>query len=347
MANIDVRTIHASADLIQLVIQAGGDPKRSGKTWSCACPLHGGKNPSGFNIYQAKDGLRWKCFTRECGGGDSIAFVMKWQNIDFGHACKFIMGDNQIDPIVLEEIIEQRETWLAQEEVEKTIRIEENLLRLRVEKKWIEYHLNEDGNLLWENEGVPEMWQGIWQLGYCPDFRYSIRREEFHSPTITIPMFTAGWEIMNIRHRILNPAVKGNKYRPQYYEIPSTPFIADPDLKLGEGKYGIICEGEKKAMVTYITIDEPDIQVIGIPGKEWLKDGGIKKYISDMERVYICLDPDAKEEAEEMAYMYRDVARIIDLPFKIDDLILKYGLRSSDLKQLLKTTRRPTEKNKK
>jgi hypothetical protein len=82
-------------------------------------------------------------------------------------------------------------------------------------------------------------------------------------------------------------------------------------------------------MVTYATLNSDRWQVIGIPGKNNLKIG--KKLLhSD---VFICLDPDAQDESIDLARMTH--GRIVDIPGKIDDLILDGVLDKRILQNLI------------
>lgn len=340
---IDIAGIKSRVDLVTLVELAGGQPDKNGTGWRCACPIHHGDNPTGFRIYNQENGLRWKCFSGKCGGGDSIAFVMAWQGIEFGAACKYLSGENGIDTESMVRIAEQRAEWLVEKLQDDILQAQEAIRQLQEARRWVAYQdelKNDEGAIrLWMAAGIPREWQYIWQVGYSADYRYwdSKLKQEAHSPSMTIPMFSAGWKCGNIRHRLLQPINPVDKYRPEYSGIPAEPFVSDPDMALGQGSELIICEGEKKAMVTYLTLDRPGVQVIGIPGKTYR---GVEKYGADVEQVYICLDPDAQHEANIMAGLFGDRARVIDLPYKIDDLVVQYGMDKFDIQNLLRTARR-------
>jgi DNA primase len=342
----NVDDIIRNTDLLALVELAGGKMSKSGRSWSCACPIHGGTNPNGFNVYTGKNGLRWKCFTDSCGGGDSISFVMKWQKIDFMRACQYLTGDNGIDPVQMAEISAQRSEWLKKENEERERIAQETIKQIENDKRWLTYSdylkNNEDAIRLWLRAGIPQEWQYLWQLGYDPEFKYWIRktRQEHISPSLTIPLFSSGWQCSNIRHRILNPVDPKDKYRPEYFGVESEPFIADPDLPKGEGKMLIVLEGEKKGMVTYLTLDIPGSQVIGIPGMKWNKDGALKAFGTNIDEIYICYDPGATKEAEEAAELFDGRARVLDLPYKLDDMIVQYKLDKLAVRGLLSGARK-------
>ena len=63
-------------DLVDTIRKAGGDPKYAYGEWRCACPIHKGENENNFSIYDQGDKQRWKCWSRDCGQGDVIDFIM-------------------------------------------------------------------------------------------------------------------------------------------------------------------------------------------------------------------------------------------------------------------------------
>ncbi len=94
MLNLD--PVFERADLVSLVERAGGKPRRSGKGYACACPLHGGDNDTAFSIYTSDgDDNRpmWHCFTGCQAGGDAITFVQHWQRLEFAEAVEWLAND--------------------------------------------------------------------------------------------------------------------------------------------------------------------------------------------------------------------------------------------------------------
>jgi len=84
----DVNAVIQNANLRQLVERAGGNVDNHGR---CACPLHGGENETAFSIFHKEGKDYWKCHTGDCGGGDVITFVQRWQGLDFKGACAFFL----------------------------------------------------------------------------------------------------------------------------------------------------------------------------------------------------------------------------------------------------------------
>jgi hypothetical protein len=181
---------------------------------------------------------------------------------------------------------------------------------------------------------VPDFYQEFYKLGYDPDRVVFSDAAEWHTPTMTIPIFEAQtWNVLNVRHRLLKPPKPGDKYRPERSGLPQSLFVADPDTPLC-GKT-LITEGEKKAIVSFITADDPMLQVIGIPGKNPNKE--LLSKLEQCEPIYICLDPDARGEADKLAgELGAKKCRILELPMKIDDMILKFGLGKSWMKKAMR-----------
>jgi hypothetical protein len=331
--------ITRNADLVSLVEKAGGQPKKSNSEWRSFCPLHGGHNPTSFAIYNESGKQYWKCFTRaECGGGDAIDFVMKWQGIQFLQAIEYLGGGRQIDRAEMAKFAAERAERAARELENQIARAQTTLAELRQAQNWIYYHdqldQNEEYRQLWNVRGVPDVWQDLWYLGYAPCFTASTPMGLWKTPTLSIPIFAEGnaTDPVSLRHRLLNPPAPGDKYRPERPGLKAAPFVADPENKPDNV---LVVEGEIKAMVSYITLDSTKWQVMGIPGKRIFHD-----LIPQLRgrQVVVCLDPDALPEAEEMA---RAVSgRVLEIQFKIDDAINAGMIDKDMLRQLIRASRK-------
>jgi len=161
-------------------------------------------------------------------------------------------------------------------------------------------------------------------LGYDPCHIVWTDNGEWQTPTYTIPIFEPeSWNVLNVRHRLVNPPKPNDKYRPERSGLPAAFWIADPDKALKNTT--LLVEGEKKAMVSYITADNPELRVVGVPGKTPSVEQLVK--LRDCDPVIICLDPDAHNEVIKLVEILgRKRCRIIELPEKIDDLILRLRL---------------------
>lgn len=334
----EIEAVTARTDLLALVEKAGSQPKRMGADYRCACPLHGGNNPTGFAIYNEGGKQHWKCYTRDCGGGDAIDFVMKWQGIGLPQALEYLGGGRQIDRAELAKIASERAERAAKELEAQIARAQATLTELRQAQTWLRYHeqLEQDDQRrqLWRERGIPDVWQDLWFLGYAPSFSVSTSFGQWHTPTLSIPIFSEGEpsEPISLRHRLINPPSPTDKYRPDRAGLKAAPFIADPENK---PENVLVVEGEIKAMVAYITLDSTKWQVMGIPGKRIFRD-----LIPQLEgrRVVICLDPDALNEAEEMARLVN--GRVMEVTDKIDDAINAELINTDMLRRLIRAARK-------
>lgn len=229
----------------------------AGTEWAGACPKCGGKDR--FIVFTDKEFPHWRYLCRHCSptGGwiDELYPRLKEEY-------------KRMTP----EERTQRATQEAREAEQRLAleiqRAQSALAELRQAQSWLRYHeqMNDWARQKWESWGVPDWFQDYWQLGYDPDRVIFSGGFEHHTATMTIPIFAPiTWDVLNVRHRLLTPPKPNDKYRPEHSHLPPALFIAEPDLALKN--LTVVVEGEKKAMVTFITYDDPNCQVVGIPGK--------------------------------------------------------------------------------
>lgn len=335
----DIDGVVSRSDLVELVERAGGQVKRIGSEWRGPCILHGGHNPSSFVIFSDGGRQRWQCFSRdECGGGDVIDFVMKWQGVPFLQAVEYLGGARQVDRAEMAHLAAERTERAAKELEMQIAKAQVTLSELRQAQTWIKYHeqldLNPEHRGLWNARGIPDIWQDLWHLGYDPSFTVTTPAGYWTTPTLSIPIFAEGQpsEPISLRHRLLNPPTPTDKYRPDRPGLKAAPFVCDPEERYDNI---LVVEGEIKAMVTYITLDNVKWQVMGIPGKKIFHT-----LIPQLKgrQVVICLDPDALHEAEEMARLVS--GRVMEITEKIDDCINDKQLNKGMLQKLIRTSRK-------
>jgi len=335
----DIEKLRAQYNLVDLVRLAGADPRHAYGEYRCACPLHKGDNVNGFAIYENNGRWFWRCFSGDCGGGDEFDFMAKRDNLTFKALMEQIKT-GQIQPAAepTQAEILRRIQELERKQAEQEKRLTE-IEKWKKAELWKQYHENapEWARAAWAQAGVPDEWQSFWQLGGYSDFEYtSGDGQRYHTPTMTIPVFAPRYEtVTTVRHRLMKPASPADKYRPDIVGLGSHPFLCDPDLGYGAAGMTIVTEGEKKAMVTFLTYDKPAVQVIGIPGKGiWLE---VAEQIKG-QNIVIILDPDAGKQAEQMA---RNVggARVVKFHHKIDDAIVKYDCDRDWIDRLINTAR--------
>ena len=338
LGDMDIESIIATNDLTEWATKAGADLKRSSGTWRAACPIHNGDNDTSFAIYTDAGKQKWKCHSHDCGTGDVIDFIAAWKGITIKEAIQFLGGEvSDIDPgELMRRKVEhaERVSRELQAKIEQAQRVQAELAESVV---WEKYHANLDqqSRRLWNQCGIPEYWQDFWMLGYNQFTEVWHRKEKFLLPSLTIPIFepvTCG--IVNIKHRLLNaPLPDIGTYRQEKHGIPAAMFTADLEHPLAGST--LIVEGEKKAMVTYLTADLPGLQVVGLPGKTSWRSL-IDKF-TDCDPVYICMDPDADEAARELAVaLGEERVRLMRVGEKIDDAIIDGLLDGHDIKRMMK-----------
>ncbi len=329
-----------AADLVQLAEQAGSKLRRQGAEWRGNCPLHGGDNPNGFAIYNSGGKQHWHCFTRDCGHGDVIDFVVKLHNTDLRGALQILTGESVPDQETVQRLASeraQRQIESLQAEIQRAQAVLEDLkTSQRVDIFSEAREGNQRARQLWRARGVSDEMQGFWRLGYCERFGYRSGDEMYSSPSLTIPVWGDGWELRTLRHRLLQPANPGDKYRPDKAGLGAHPFIADPDNGYNLHRV-LLVEGEIKAMVVYQTLDDPTTQVIGVPGKTTTQ-AVIKALAGSGHDVVVIFDPDAESEARQTAVQVG--GRFIHLPVKIDDAILTGDISKAGLRFMLQSARR-------
>jgi hypothetical protein len=335
MLNFDALKV----DLVRLAEQAGSQMKFASGEWRGNCPIHRGDNKSAFVIYDDDGKQKWKCWSNDCGSGDALDLVMKLNNCDLKTAYRMLGGEANPDPVAVRQAATER-AERAERQLQATIEKAQVALKdLREACAWESYHQQleecEEAQGLWAQRGIPEVWQELWHLGYCKNFRATTSEGTLITPTLTIPIFGPAWELQNIRHRLLNPINPKDKYRPDRPGLPARPFMCDPDMGMNANNV-LVVEGEIKSMVTYITLDSLKWQVLGIPGKSWFS------HIVDQlkgKRVIICFDPDAEAEAAEAANATG--GKVVRLQVKIDDIINAGGLDQAGLRNLIKGATKP------
>lgn len=353
MINID--DVLNKSDLLTYVALAGGKPEKTGNRYACACPLHGGENSTAFSIYFDNGRWKWHCFTDDCGGGDAISFVEKWQNLTekiengkkytvFMQACEFIMGEKINDPALLYKSAKERLEEAHIEELAAKERKEARLKELQVAEKHLYYH-NTCGawaKELWSKRGLDESMQEWFCLGACDDFIYKIKDSLYHSPSLSIPFLGEDKELLYLQHRLVNPVNPKDKYRPdiESREIDLPPFLAVPQMGFN-GEMIIVVEGAIKAMVTWAHV-VGDVQIVGVPVQ-----GGYKKLTKELlgKKPIIIPDPRGATVNERVLRQPEELAKategkILELPDKIDDYLVNMNIGHNEFHKLLKQARK-------
>jgi DNA primase len=84
--------IKAKAVKIESLFSAGTKFFPFGGKMKTICPFHKDNSNPNFFIYTLTN--TWFCFAG-CGGGDSIAFIMKLKNMDFKEALNYLNAEGR------------------------------------------------------------------------------------------------------------------------------------------------------------------------------------------------------------------------------------------------------------
>ena len=328
---LDIEGVLAKSDLFDIVQKAGGKPDNHGR---CACPLHGGTDTNAFHIYSNNGKQSWKCFSGGCGGGDALDFVKVWRGWKFKQAYEFLGGDVQSDPIEMKRLADQRHEKARLELEDKQRRMEAARRELQTAEKHLYYHnsMGAWARALWNERGLDEGTQDFFTLGACEDF---VINEGYHTPTLTIPIFGEERNLLNIKHRLINPPKKNDKYRPETSGLGAfPPLLAIPEMGY-DGGLIIVVEGEIKAMVTWSRLDISDFQVIGVSGKNSFSH---LAPLLQGKKVLVIPDPQGEKEAIELARSVNGT--VFEPPVKIDDWIIACDLKGDNLYNILRQGRK-------
>lgn len=222
---------------------------------------------------------------------------------------------------------EQRRARREREEMQREI----DALKVMAEcKDHLRYHKNLSFEAIdyWRTEGMSNDTIDKHKLGYCD----RCPTDRYERPSYTIPVFDRdGTTLINIRHRLIGDG-GGGKYRPHMAGLPVALFNARHTVKPADSI--IIAEGEKKSLV----LEQYGFPNVAIMGKrafkrEWLE------WLASFGTVYVALDPDAVDSAQRLAALFNGRGRVVDLPCKIDDMIVKRGATPEDIRVFLHWSR--------
>jgi hypothetical protein len=338
------------ANTKDLIAMAGAMTKLThhGHYWSGPCPLCRAGTDR-FVIKQRPDGeYRWYC--RQCGDNkyhDVIDYVVQIENVPFDRAVEILTGEQiKLRSLSAEEIAERQRIHAA-EQAARMKQLEESTREFATHEIWELFckRMTDENKAWWRKQGIPDVWQEFWKLGYTPEKCFEFEGTFYRSPAYTIPKFDYNWQAVNIDYRLLEYPAGVGKYRPAP-DLPPAAFLSRPDCQAVTDQV-IIVEGSKKAMVTtiYNGADNYHVHVFGIPSKNsW---AGIAEKVKNCGRVWIALDPDATEWAFKLGAAIGANARIIELPYKPDDGFLLYGMTPELWREAQKYARMPKGTTKK
>ena len=206
--------------------------------------------------------------------------------------------------------------------------------------------MTDEQRYYWRKEGIPDNLQTYMRLGYIGSKGYNYKGDLHYSPALTIPYFDVGWNPVNIQFRLLDPVKGAGKYR-FTSGLDAPVYLTDPDREL-KGS-ALVCEGAKKALVTYLELvlkhNIRDHMVLGVPSKQ-ISAHQVEQ-LSELDRIYLLLDPDAgisatgdNELSKAADTLGRDRVYVVSLPEKVDDMINAGHLTGVHLAALIRQARK-------
>lgn len=195
----------------------------------------------------------------------------------------------------------------------------------------LRYHqaLDDKAMEYWLNEGISEASISKYVLGYCNH----CPTDYDHRASYTIPVINGG-RLENIRHRLIG-GDQGDKYRPHMAGLGGVQLF-NADLLLKHRDRILVVEGEKKAIV----MTQSGFPSVAILGKNTFKTEW-EGLFNNADKVIVALDPDAQEQAHNLAAIFGARGYVASFAVKPDDAIVRFGAGSEDIEAVLKLAARP------
>lgn len=317
--------------------------QRGKEEYSSSCPYCGGSTHEDGSFPD-----RFRMFLKSKTTGKPMGWC---------RSCGYTWWPNKINGSRWQPTEEEKAAWIAERherEERRAQEIEEARKLLNQERLAEKYHdlLNDEAIGLYSKRGIRgDYWLDFWKLGYCPSKFARSGEINFTTPSLTIPVIDPqnNDHILSIEHRLIHPIDPGDKYRPEMKGLPSVLFVADYERKLS-GKT-LLVEGKFKAIVTFIFADDPNLHVVGLPGK--CPDTELLEQLKECDPLVFCLDPDGfvnndkdmrkkngKTAVQRLNEALGSRARVMDLPDKIDDLFVTGALGKDSFHRLMDTARK-------
>jgi hypothetical protein len=231
----------------------------------------------------------------------------------------------------------ERQQREAEQQTQRDAQRAERLAQFQQTTPHIEYwrDMGETGRALWYWRGLSDLWIDYFQVGHSPAHTFANDGQTFIAPSLTIPSYRTPEpqeepQCVYLVHRLLLDNPPGGKYRPHMSGLARPLFRCDLYAPIVTGEV-LLVEGEIKAMVTWAHLQDyvdqvhprnvmGRLSVIGATTKN-LSPAQMGE-LAGASMIWICLDPDARQEADGLARnLGAERCRIIDLPGKIDDML--------------------------
>lgn len=314
--------IKETLDLREIIESDIGPPARKSGAWEFwLCPFHAEKTAS-FGLKENA----YHCYG--CGAsGDVITWLADYRKMSY-QDIEQMTGNEPIDDQERRlRALEYKTRQLERKQAEHERRLSA-IERIHACTDHIRYHdaMPDEAVFYWNTQGFMTKTIERFKLGYC----HRCPTDTDHRPSYTIPVVSNG-KLWNIRHRILG-AGNGDKYRPHIAGLPTVLFNAD-DLRTNSQSI-LIVEGEKKSMIA----SQEGFCNVGIMGACTFDMAWLQRF-NRFKAVYVALDPDATEKAEDIAALFGIRGRVVYMPDKLDDLIVNHGATADDIRRFIELSR--------
>lgn len=271
------------------------------KSWRGACPSCGGTRR--FVVFTDHEFPLWHGYCDECG-----TIIRAWEKVK-----------RQYDPQRAAALIAER----AREEAERAEYRKKKLAEFTTAELWAEMRdrMTAEHILWWESQGIPEDIQRYLSIGFKADkMYYDDEKQERHSPAYTIPWFGQNFTFETMQYRLCGEGIT-DRYRFEYGLDGGGKhyYMSDPSEPLKDRV--IICEGAKKAIVTWFHLLKSinDFSVIAVASRNTLTPA--LNTTRDCGERYLILDPDSQRKAFQVAEKEKNLKAVF-LPEKVDDMFL-------------------------
>ncbi len=295
----DAVNAKARHDLRDWIVADLGQPAEQRSEYSkWCCPFHDEKEGS-FTVWREN----YHCFGCD-EHGDIIDWVKARRRMGTREAIDLLLGGTTPQPSQLRSVATKHERIATKKEKQAR--------KLLTEAKW---HREYAGALLekasaieyLDQRGIPEAVAIYHGLGY--------RQRSPWGPAISIP-WMIGDDLRGIQYRIIGGT--GNQRYRWDERGHGNVTIYNADIVKGDKRPLWIVEGAFKALV----LITHGLQAIALVNKTgW--DSGWSSHLRHRP-VFVCLDPDARAQAEVVVADIGCTARLVDLPRKPDDLIVEW-----------------------
>lgn len=309
-------TQHAPIELQQIGLSPHDFKYSDAKSWRGPCPACGGHRR--FVMFTDNEFPLWHGYCDQCG-----TKIKAWEKVRV-----------QYDPMKAAAVAAEQ----ARNEAERAEYRKQKLSEFTTAEIWAELRdrMTLEHIEWWESQGVPEDIQRFLSIGYKSDkMYYDGERNEQHSPAYTIPWFGQNFTFKTLQYRLTNPVNPADRYRFEYGLAGGSEhfYTADPSEPMKDSV--IICEGAKKAIVTWFHLANiRDFTVIAASSNNTLTPA--LNATKDCGRRFLILDPGSERKAFATAKDNKNL-KAVYLPEKIDDAFLAGHIERTDFERILKT----------